>query len=146
MVLTVSFVLSPVIGLSCHRRRWLRLHRLDAGVEASGPHDFAVRVSIRSSCEASASTASEPALLTLRNAPPVGQDGALVEMIWVSREAKYFCKGDWTGSISLIWLNKSSFWRIGFASSPSCHDGDGSANRSVIRSPHRRWPARLGER
>jgi hypothetical protein len=35
-------VLSPVIGLSCHRR--LRgLHRLDAGVEASGPHVLAVR-------------------------------------------------------------------------------------------------------
>src|ERR1035437_9371625 len=54
MVLTVSFVLSPVIGflvtvicengcrspvgMTCLRRR-------DAGVEASGPHDFAVRIS-----------------------------------------------------------------------------------------------------
>jgi hypothetical protein len=45
MVLTVSFVLSPVIGLFCHRRRWSCLHRLDASVEASGPHDFAVRIS-----------------------------------------------------------------------------------------------------
>ena len=45
MVLTVSFVLSPVIGLFCHRRRWSYLHRLDASVEASGPHDFAVRLS-----------------------------------------------------------------------------------------------------
>jgi hypothetical protein len=53
MVLTVSFVLSPVIGLYCHRhpRIWfcLRpvgptcLRELDAGVEASGPHDFTVR-------------------------------------------------------------------------------------------------------
>jgi hypothetical protein len=43
MVLTVSFVISPVIGLCCHRRRWSRLYRLDASVEASGPHDFAVR-------------------------------------------------------------------------------------------------------
>ena len=42
MVLTVSFALSPVIGLSCHRR----LARLDASVEASGPHDFTVRVSM----------------------------------------------------------------------------------------------------
>jgi hypothetical protein len=52
MVLTVSSELSPVIGLFCHRR--LRgvsgplgptspLRQLDAGVEASGPHDFAVR-------------------------------------------------------------------------------------------------------
>jgi hypothetical protein len=45
MVLTVSFVLSPVIGLFCHRRRWSYLHRLDASVEASKPHDFAVRFS-----------------------------------------------------------------------------------------------------
>jgi hypothetical protein len=45
MVLTVSFVLSPVIGLSCHRRERnaQALSPLDAGVEASGPHDFAVR-------------------------------------------------------------------------------------------------------
>jgi len=45
MVLTVSFVLSPVIGLSCHRHpRDAKHHReLDASVEASGPHDFAVR-------------------------------------------------------------------------------------------------------
>src|SRR5579862_293695 len=40
---TAYFVLSPVIGLSCHRHRWNCSHQLDAGVEASGPHDFAVR-------------------------------------------------------------------------------------------------------
>src|SRR5258707_8190188 len=45
MVLTVSFVLSPVTMLGCHRR--LRVTRqLDASVGASGPHDFAVRISI----------------------------------------------------------------------------------------------------
>ena len=54
MVLTVSLALSPVIGLFCHCRRRDaarditcvmrgRLRRLDAGVEASGPHDFFVR-------------------------------------------------------------------------------------------------------
>jgi hypothetical protein len=48
---------SPVIGLSCHRRlrnMWLvrtrsgrlAFRKLDAGVEASGPHDFAVRCNI----------------------------------------------------------------------------------------------------
>ncbi len=42
---TAYFVLSPVIGLSCHRHPWkLASQELDAGVEASGPHDFAVRV------------------------------------------------------------------------------------------------------
>jgi hypothetical protein len=50
MVLTVSFVLSPVIGLFvtviCVMKR-----KLDASVEASGPHDFAVRVStFRQAC------------------------------------------------------------------------------------------------
>src|SRR5260370_2372878 len=45
MVLTVSFVLSPVTGLFCHRHRRSFLRRLHASVGASGPHDFAVRVS-----------------------------------------------------------------------------------------------------
>jgi hypothetical protein len=44
MVLTVSFALSPVIGLFVTVvSRSLR--QLDASVEASGPHDFTVRVS-----------------------------------------------------------------------------------------------------
>jgi hypothetical protein len=43
MVLTVSFVLSPVTGLFCHRRFRIIIHKLDASVGASGPHDFAVR-------------------------------------------------------------------------------------------------------
>src|SRR5205823_797210 len=45
MVLTVSFALSPVTGLSCHCRQQVTTCRLDASVGASGPHDFAVRVS-----------------------------------------------------------------------------------------------------
>jgi hypothetical protein len=43
MVLTVSFALSSVIGLFCHRRLADISAKLDASVEASGPHDFAVR-------------------------------------------------------------------------------------------------------
>jgi hypothetical protein len=42
MVLTVSFVLSPVIGLLPPSSRVLDA-RLDASVEASRPHDFSVR-------------------------------------------------------------------------------------------------------
>jgi hypothetical protein len=37
------FVLSPVTGLFCHRRSRIIIHKLDASVGASGPHDFAVR-------------------------------------------------------------------------------------------------------
>jgi hypothetical protein len=43
MVLTVSSALSPVIGLCCHCHRRDTSRQLDASVEASGPHDFAVR-------------------------------------------------------------------------------------------------------
>jgi hypothetical protein len=46
MVLTVSFVLSPVTGLCCHRRYADRSTKLDASVGASGPHDFAVRFAL----------------------------------------------------------------------------------------------------
>jgi hypothetical protein len=46
MVLTVSFVLSPVIGrfvtVACEID--YRFRKLDASVEASGPHDFAVQL------------------------------------------------------------------------------------------------------
>jgi hypothetical protein len=43
MVLTVYTALSPETGLSCLRRQWNYVHRLDASVGASGPHVFAVR-------------------------------------------------------------------------------------------------------
>ena len=48
MVLTVSFVLSSVTGLCCHRRsrEALASHELDTSVGVSGPHDFAVRNNI----------------------------------------------------------------------------------------------------
>src|ERR1700738_3236833 len=103
MVLTAYFVLSPVIGLVCHRhpRIWHACARsgrhasagLDAGVEASGPHDFAVRELHLSSARrsiahrsmrtrpaithapnAAASTASHPASVTIAIRPSVGRD------------------------------------------------------------------------
>jgi hypothetical protein len=59
MVLTVSFVLSSVTGLFCHRRlRRLPPRKLDTSVGASGPHDFAVRISTARQRAAKASTAS----------------------------------------------------------------------------------------
>jgi hypothetical protein len=32
-----------------------------------------------------------------------------IDLIWVSGEAEYFCKQDWTGQITLIRFNKSGF-------------------------------------
>jgi hypothetical protein len=84
MVLTVSFVLSPVIGLSCHRHLTDTSAKLDAGVEASGPHDFAVRDSTirpraNSALEAAASTASRINVRDDRDTPLLsGRDGARV--------------------------------------------------------------------
>jgi hypothetical protein len=49
MVLTAYFALSPVTGLSCHRRLADTSAKLDASVGASGPHDFAVRAQCHSS-------------------------------------------------------------------------------------------------
>jgi hypothetical protein len=60
----------------CHRRRQNEFRRLDASVEAPGPHDFAVRVRRCSSAAPSASIASRPASVTIASAPLVGRDGA----------------------------------------------------------------------
>jgi hypothetical protein len=106
MVLTVYFALSPVIGLSCHRRLADTSAKLDAGVEASGPHDFAVRepgASRQKRCP----RPPHPNLtsVTIAKRPSVsGRDGEDEEVIWVKSEPKYFCKGGWTG-VSVICLD-----------------------------------------
>src|SRR6202158_5711818 len=97
MVLTVSFVLSPVIGLVCHRRLRIRFRRLDAGVEASGPHDFAVHLKRRSSCSAISVHRIPPRVRDDRASAPLW-DGTVSDilLIWVRRKQKYFCKWGWT--------------------------------------------------
>jgi hypothetical protein len=57
----------PGDRLCCHRR--FACAKLDASVEASGPHDFAVRVQHRSSAALFASIASRPASVTIASAP-----------------------------------------------------------------------------
>jgi hypothetical protein len=97
MVLTAYFELSPVIGLSCHRRQQSYLHQFDAGVEASGPHDFAVRIQRLSSASAVTSTASRTNVRDDRDTPLLRvRDGESIRLFLPNREAKYFCKEDWT--------------------------------------------------
>ncbi len=56
--------------------------RLDAGVEASGPHDFAVRKITLSSAASSASIASQPYVRDDRETPLMsGGTGELVALI-----------------------------------------------------------------
>src|SRR5450759_4392148 len=49
--------------------------KLDASVEASGPHDFAVREPALSSLAPPTSTVSRPASVTIASRPSVGRDG-----------------------------------------------------------------------
>jgi hypothetical protein len=78
MVLTVSFVLSPVTGLSCHRRRCdaKHHHQLDASVGASGPHDFAVRNGAFRPARRRVHRIPHPTSVTTRTPLSSGRDGA----------------------------------------------------------------------
>jgi hypothetical protein len=70
MVLTVSFVLSPATGLvaTVAPEKPLASRELDASVGASGPHDFAVRISTARG-DTPASTAAPPHVRDVANAP-----------------------------------------------------------------------------
>jgi hypothetical protein len=92
MVLTVSFVISPVIGLCCHRRLAFTA-KLDASVEASGPHDFAVRIStFRQACYRVHRIPCPTSVTIAKRPSRVGRDGATNEVICVRPEAGYFCE------------------------------------------------------
>src|SRR4051812_42616655 len=98
MVLTVSFVIFPVIGLGCHRRLARLSAKLDASVEASEPHDFAVRVQHRSSAVLTiASIASRPASVTIASAPWWDETAPLGK--WFASERKQDIFSDWAGQV-----------------------------------------------
>jgi hypothetical protein len=91
MVLTVSFALSRVIGLSCHPRlRSSGLRKLNASVEASGPHDFAVRKPTPSSEAQLASTASRPAFVTIAKRPFEERDGGINKTVSTKPRSEIF--------------------------------------------------------
>jgi hypothetical protein len=103
MVLTVSFVLFPVTGLSCHRHRRKTFHQLDASVGASEPHDFAVRVSALVRSTHRVHRIPLPTSVTIASRPSLRErDGGGYEVIWVTREQEYFCDEVWTASIALF--------------------------------------------
>ncbi len=114
MVLTASFALSPATGLSCHRRLRTCIRKLDTSVGVSGPHDFSVRLSALRPKAHPRPPHPTPRFVTLRNAPLWDRTARVVDLICPTPKAKYFCKQDWTGQITLKSLNKSPRPRDGF--------------------------------
>jgi hypothetical protein len=74
MVLTVYPVIFPVIGLCCHRHWRDTSRQLDASVEASEPHDFAVRPSAVRQQHVSVHRIP-PRVRDDRDRPSMGRDG-----------------------------------------------------------------------
>jgi hypothetical protein len=89
------FVLSSEIGLSCLRHLADTSAKLDTGVEAPGPHDFAVRRKAPSSLAQPASTASRPAFRDVAQRPSVGRDEGNIGEIWLLENRNIFAR--WTG-------------------------------------------------
>jgi hypothetical protein len=87
---TTYIALSPEIGLSCLRRLRGLLRKLDASVEASGPRDFAVRVSAVRYRHLHVHRI--PPRVRDDREPPLRWDGtaAICEVIWVGREGAIF--------------------------------------------------------
>jgi hypothetical protein len=108
MVLTVSFVLSPVIGLflspspaNYSADLTPASRRQDHTTSPSAKAPFVNgTISVRR---------IPPRVRDDRDTPLVGRDGGSSEVICVRREAKYFCKWGWTTQITLIRFNKSRF-------------------------------------
>ena len=118
MVLTDSSVLSPVIGLVCHR------HRRDAKASLPTWHQRrdARTTRLRRPRSAHSSRAPSrpshptPNVRDDREAPlERARDQVGLLLFLPKRKAKYFCKQDWTDSISLIQLNYLRGRRSGFA-------------------------------
>ncbi len=105
MVLTVSFVLSPVTGLFCHRHLTHTSAKLDASVGASGPHDFAVRAPVFAkgfagleSAEASAKAVTGVARLASPPRPPHPASTSVT----IAKRPSY--RGGTARNLMLIWV------------------------------------------
>src|SRR6267378_3425199 len=136
MVLTVYFVLSPVTGLFCHRRQRIRVlskpGRADSTsanlTPASGRQDhttspYATTSLVRSLCDrsqavkpalqpfraqnAAASTASNPASVTIAIRPSSGVDEWGLKVFLPGGKGKNFSKQGWTAFLQKSPSSKS---------------------------------------
>jgi hypothetical protein len=93
---TAYIALSPVTGLSCHRRLRNTFRTLDASVGASGPHDFAVHGHAPSSEALPVSTASRPAFVTIASRPSGGTGRARHTTDLHFGKTEIFLREGWT--------------------------------------------------
>ena len=106
---TTYYVLSPVIGLYCHRHRrncFRQLERQRRGVRTTRLRRLLSR---HSSKALSASTASRLTLVTIAKRPSERQDDAIIALIWGKHERKYFLPEIWTPQIKLKRLSNLNF-------------------------------------
>ena len=113
----------PGDRLSCHHPRVMRVldptgptspsSRVDASVEASGPHDFTVRRRVVRLSTSRRPSHPAPTFCDDRETPLLSGTGRRegVEMICPTGRAKYFCAEEWTVESALMGLGKSGLLR-----------------------------------
>jgi hypothetical protein len=90
-------VLFPAIGFFVTvTPEKLASHELDASVEASEPHDFAVRLSAVRQKRCPRPPHPVPTFVTMANAPLEGRDGGTCRVICEFGKPEYFFKTGWT--------------------------------------------------
>jgi hypothetical protein len=154
MVLTVSSALSPVTGLVCHRRLRVVLANL---TPASGRQDHTASPSASCSVrphmnvpEATASTASRPAFVTIASVPLWDGTAGDIRVIWGGDEEDYCLKKGLTANFRdwLADLPVGQISAVGKHISASCLGSrSGLPPKGVryrlpqrlIRSLRRRW-------
>ena len=88
----------PGDRLVCHRRPAGLTAELDASIGASEPHDFAVRLTHRSSRAHQRPPHPAPRFVTIASAPLVGTGwGKLIALICPTTEGENFSREGWTG-------------------------------------------------
>ncbi|SHH69008.1 hypothetical protein SAMN05443248_5704 [Bradyrhizobium erythrophlei] len=172
MVLTAYFALSPVIGflVTVALRKMARAPgraqhtsaRLDAGVEASGPHDFTVRISavrqhavdcsqmhkctrpaITCMPNAAASTASRPNVRDDGQRPSLGAGRGQYRVIWDFGKTEYFFRHGLTPRLQNSLTGKSVETCVGLAIEEARIELDGERAKSNAPSlQFRNWTPR----
>ena len=89
-----------------------KLNPFDTSVEASEPHDFAVRLGAVRLRHHGRPSHPAPTSVTIAKRPSAGRDAAHMLLICAREEAEYFFRQGWTGQIRLKRLGKLRFARM----------------------------------